>query len=197
MTVFDDKENVALEAARIGTSYLVNVPAGGKNLAPSSILPLGEVELELYDTDSETSPSSQIWSASINFSGSNRSDKGTVDNGDHNIATDNLLENASISASSSLSSPPQTPIPPESPSIAEPEKLVQSGRPKRSRARPTDYAQLNNPRNPRLRDNSIEPERGSLVRICKIIVGSNTPRNYQEIQCAVNRSMGRRYRRGM
>ncbi len=97
MTVFDDKDNVALEATRIGTSYLGNVPANGKNFVPSSILPLGEVELERYDTDRETSPSSHIWSASINFSGSNRSDKGTVDNGNHNIATDTPLENASIS----------------------------------------------------------------------------------------------------
>ena len=184
MTVFDDKDNVALEATRIGTSYLVNVPTSGKSLAPSSILPLGEVELERYDTDSETSPSSHIWSASINFSGSNGSNKGTVDNGDHNIATDTPLENASISASSSLSSRSQAPILPKSPSIAEPEQLVQSGRPKRSRAKPTDYAQLNNSRNPRLKDDSKGPKRGSSVRVCKIIVGSDTPQNDQKLQCA-------------
>ena len=35
MTVFDDKDNVALEATRIGTSYLVNVPGSGRILAPS------------------------------------------------------------------------------------------------------------------------------------------------------------------
>ena len=104
MTVCNDKDNVALEATRIGTSYLVNVPASRKILAPSSILPLGEVELEWYDTNSETSPSSHIWSASANFSISNGSDRGTVDNGDHNIATDTPLENASISASPPLSS---------------------------------------------------------------------------------------------
>ena len=36
MTVFDDKDNVALEATRIGTSYLVNVPASGRILALAS-----------------------------------------------------------------------------------------------------------------------------------------------------------------
>ena len=154
MTVFDDKDNVALEAIRVGTSYLANVHASGKILTPSSILPLGEVELEWYDEDIETSPSSHIWSASTNFSGNNGSDRGTVDNGDHNIATDTLLENAYISASSSLSSRFQTPNLPESPSIAEPEQLVQSGRPKQSKAKPTDHAQLNNPWNPRLRDDN-------------------------------------------
>ncbi len=184
MTVFDDKDNVALEATRIETSYLVNVPTSGKSLASSSILPLGEVELERYDTDSETNPFSHIWSASINFSGSNRSNKGTVDNGDHNIATDTPLENASISASSSLSSRSQAPILPKSPSIAEPEQFVQSGRPKWSRAKLTDYAQLNNSRNPRLKDDSKGPKRGSSIRVCKIIVGSDTPQNDQKLRCA-------------
>ena len=60
MAVFNDKDNIALEATRVGTSYLVNIPASRKNLAPSSILPLGEVELERYNTDSETSPFSHI-----------------------------------------------------------------------------------------------------------------------------------------
>ena len=92
--------------------------------APSSILPLGEVELEWYDTNSETTQSSHIWSASTNFSGSNGSDRGTVDNGDHNIAIDTPLENATISTSFSLSSHSQTPTLPESPSIAELEQLV-------------------------------------------------------------------------
>ena len=72
--------------------------------APSSILLLEEVELEWYDTDSETNPSSHILSASKKFSGSNRSNKGIGDNGDPNIAMDTPLENASISASSLLSS---------------------------------------------------------------------------------------------
>ena len=36
MTGFDDKDNVALEATRIGTSYLVNVPASGRILALAS-----------------------------------------------------------------------------------------------------------------------------------------------------------------
>ncbi len=82
----------------------MKVPANEKNLASLSILPLGEVELERYNTDRETSPSSYIWSAPINFSGSNGSAKRIVDNGNHNIATDTPLENASISTSSSISS---------------------------------------------------------------------------------------------
>ena len=100
------------------------------------------------------------------------------------------MENASISTSSSLSSRSQTPTLPESPSIAEPEQLVQSGRPKRSTAKPTDYAQLNNPWNSRLRDDnqaeaSTEPKRGFAVRACKVNVGINTLQNLQEaIQCA-------------
>ena len=66
---------------------------------------------------------------------------------------------------------------------------MQSGRPKRSTAKPTDYAQLNNPWNLRLKDDnqaeaSTEPKRGFAVRAYKINVGSNTPQNYQEIQCA-------------
>ena len=85
--------------------------------APSSILPLGEDELEWYDTDSETTPSSHIWSTSANFSGSNGSDKGTVDNGDQNITIDTPLENASVRASSSLSSRFQTPSLSKSPRI--------------------------------------------------------------------------------
>lgn len=36
MRVFDDKDDVALEATRIGTSYLVNVPAGKRILALAS-----------------------------------------------------------------------------------------------------------------------------------------------------------------
>ena len=36
MTVFDDKDNVALEATRIGISYLVNVPASGRISALAS-----------------------------------------------------------------------------------------------------------------------------------------------------------------
>ena len=60
---------------------------------------------------------------------------------------------------------------------------MQSGRPKRSRAKPPD-AQLNNPRNPRWRDDSKGPERGFSVRACKTIMGSDTPQNYQGIQCA-------------
>ena len=183
MTVFDDKDNVAFEATRIGTSYLVNVPANKKNLALSSILPLREVELERYDTNGETSPSSHIWSASINFSESNGSDKSIVDNGNHNIAMDTPLENSSISALYSLSSCSQASILLKSLSIAEPEQLTQSRRPKQSRAKPTDYAQLNNLGNPCLKDDSKGPKRGSLVRACKIIMGSNTPQNYQRIQC--------------
>lgn len=77
--------------------------------ATPSILLWREVELEWYDTDSEASPSSHIWSASTIFSGINGSDRGTVDDGDHNITTDTPLENAFISASSSLSSRSQKP----------------------------------------------------------------------------------------
>lgn len=153
--------------------------------APSSILPLGEVELEWYDTDSETNPPSHISSASINFSGSNGSNKDIADNGDHNIDMDTPLENASISASSSLSSCSQTPTFPEALDLAEPEQLVQSGRPKQSTTRPTNYARLNDPWNQRLRDEnqaeaSIKPKRGFAVRAFKINVGSDTPQNYQE-----------------
>ena len=67
---------------------------------------------------------------------------------------------------------------------------MQSGRPKRSTAKPTDYAQLNNPWNSRLRDDnqaeaSTEPKRGFAVRACKMNVESNTLQNYQEVlQCA-------------
>ena len=184
MTVFDNKENVALEATRIGTSYLMNVSVSEKNLAPSSILPLGEVELEQYDTDAEISLSLSIWSASINFSGSNMSNKSIIDNGDYNITMDTPLENASISASSSLSSCSQASILLKSPSITEPKQFTQSRWPKQSRAKPMDYAQLNNPQNPHLRDDSKRPKRGSLVCTCKIIVRSNTLQNYQGIQCS-------------
>ena len=136
MIVFDKKDNIALEATRIGTSYLVNVSTSRKILTPSSFLPLEEVELEWYDTDGdgETSPFSLIWSASIVFSRSNESNKGTVDNGNHNIAMDTSLENTSIRISSSFSSCSQAPILSKSPSIVELKKLVQSRRPKRSRA---------------------------------------------------------------
>lgn len=157
--------------------------------APSSILSLREVELEWYDTDSEASLSSHIWSASTNFSGSNWSDRGIVDNGDHNIATDNPLENAFLSTSSSVLSRSQTPTLPEPQDIAEPEPIVYSGRPKRLAAKPRNYAWLNYPCNNRLRDNnqaqaSNEPKRGFAVRACKINVGNDTPEIYQEaIQC--------------
>ena len=158
--------------------------------ASSSIIPLGEVELEWYDTDSEANLPSDIWSASTNFSGSNGSDRGIVDDGDHNIATDTPLENASISTSSSLSSRSQTPVLPEPQDIAEPEPVVHSGRPKRSAAKPTNYARLNDPWNNCLRNNnqakaSNESKRGFAVRACKINVGNDTPETYQEaIQCA-------------
>lgn len=158
--------------------------------APSSILPLGEVELEWYDTDSETNPSSYISSAFINFSESNGSDKGKADNGDHNIAMNTPLENSSVSASSSLFSRSQTPTFPESPDTAELEQLVQSGRPKQSITKPIDYARLNDPWNQHLRDENRtetgnKPKRGFAVRACKINVGSDTPQNNQEaIQCA-------------
>ena len=67
---------------------------------------------------------------------------------------------------------------------------MHSGRPKRSAAKPTNYSQLNDPWNNRLRNNnqakaSNEPKRGFAVRACKINVGNNTPETYQEaIQCA-------------
>lgn len=96
--------------------------------ASSPILPLGKNDLKWYDTDSETTLSAHIWSASTNFSRSNGSNKAIVDNSDHNIANDTSLENASISTSPSLSTCFQTPTLPESPNIAEP---VQSGRPRR------------------------------------------------------------------
>ena len=104
------------------------------------------------------------------------------------IATDTPLENASISTSSSFSSRSQTSTLPESQDIAEP--VVHSGGPKRFTTKPTNYAQLNNPWNNRLRNNnqaeaSNEPRRGFAVRACKINVESDTPQNYQQaIQCA-------------
>ncbi len=158
--------------------------------ALSSLLPLGEVELEWYDTDNGANLSSQIWSASSNFSGSNGSDKDIVDDGDHNIATDTPLENASINTSSSLSSRSQTLTLPESQDIADQEPVVHSERPKRSTTTPTNYAQLNDPWNNCLRKNnqaeaSNEPRRRFALRACKINVGSDTPQNYQQaIQCA-------------
>ncbi len=158
--------------------------------ALSSILPLEKVELEWYNTDSEANLSSQIWSASSNFSGSNGSDEDIVDDGNHKITTDTLLENASISTSSSLSSRSQTPTLPESQDIADQEPVVHSGRPKRSITKPTNYAQSNDPWNNRLRNNnqaktSNEPRRGFAVRASKINVESDTPQNYQQaIRCA-------------
>ncbi len=162
----------------------------GKLEALSSIPPLGEVELEWYDTDSEANFSSQIWSASSNFSESHKSDKNIVDDDDHNIATDTTLENASISTSSSLLSHSQTPTLLESQDIADQERVVHSERPNRSTTKPTNYLQLNNPWNNRLRNNdqaeaSTEPRRGFAVRACKINIGSDTSQNYQQaIQCA-------------
>lgn len=119
---------------------MINIPGGEKILAPFYILPLEKVELEWYGTDNETSPSLHIWSTSTKFSKSNKSKRGTVDNGDHNIALDTLLENAFISASLSLSSCSQTPILSEFPSTMQPEQLTQSGRLKHLTAKPTDYA---------------------------------------------------------
>lgn len=104
--------------------------------APSPILPLGGDELKWYDINSETISSSHIWSAATNFPGGNGSDRGTVDNGDHNVTNDTPLGNASTSTSSSLCSCSQTPTLAESLNITEP---VQSGRPKRS-----NYVRLNN-----------------------------------------------------
>lgn len=60
MTVCNNKNNIALEATRIKTNYLINISISKKNLAFLSILPLREVELKQYNTDSETSLSSHI-----------------------------------------------------------------------------------------------------------------------------------------
>lgn len=46
MTIFNSKENITFEAIRIGTSYLIDIPASKKILALLSILPLKKVELE-------------------------------------------------------------------------------------------------------------------------------------------------------
>ena len=64
--------------------------ADREKLEAPSILSLGQVELELYDSDSEIDLSSHIWSAFTKFFRSNGSDRGTVDDGDHNIAIDTV-----------------------------------------------------------------------------------------------------------
>ena len=56
MTVFDSKNNIALEVTRIEISYLVNKPASEKNMVSLSILLLGEIELKWYNTNGKTSP---------------------------------------------------------------------------------------------------------------------------------------------
>lgn len=104
MIVFDDKDNIALETTRIGTSYLANTPASKKILSPLSILLFEKVELKWYDTDNKISQSLQIWSASTNFLRSNGSNKDIVDNDDNNITMDTPLKNAFIGDFFSFSS---------------------------------------------------------------------------------------------
>lgn len=102
-------------------------------------------------------------SASTNFSGSNGSNKNIADNGDHNIAIDTPLKNISISVSSFLFPRTQTPTFPKALDLAKPKQFMQSGRPKQSTTRPTNYAWLNDPWNQRLKDEnqakaSIKPK---------------------------------------
>ena len=111
--------------------------------------------------------------------------RGIANNGDYNIVMDTSLNNASISASSSLFSRSQTPIFLKALDLAELEQLVQFGRLKWSTTGPTKYAQLNDPWNQRLRDKnqakaSIKPKRGFAIHACKINVRSDTPQNYQK-----------------
>lgn len=54
MIVFDNKNNIALRATRIETSYLVNIFLYSKNIASLSILPLGKIKLKQYNINSET-----------------------------------------------------------------------------------------------------------------------------------------------
>lgn len=98
---------------------------------------------------------------------------------------DTPLKNISISVSSFLFSRSQTPTFPKALDLAKPKQFMQSGRPKQSTTRPTNYAWLNDPWNQRLKDEnqakaSINPKWGFAVRACKINVGSDTPQNYQD-----------------
>ena len=146
---------------------------------------------------------SHIWSASINSFGSDGSDRGIVDNGDHNIAIDTLFENASISTSSFLSSCFQTLHFLNLQAKRNHSNLCNLSKAKRSTAKPTYYAQLNNPWSQRLRDSTQaeainEPKRGFAVRACKINVGSDLPQTYQEaVQCCEKRSVDRSFERGI
>ena len=88
-----------------------------------------------------------------------------------------------IGVSTSFSFYSQAPILLKSLSIAGPKELIQSERPKRSRAKPPDI-KLNNPQNLHLGDNNRRSEWGFFMHTHKTIMGSNTLQNYQEIKSA-------------
>ena len=131
--------------------------------------------MQWYNLEDEPAPSAYFRSPIENFSESN----GSVT---HN-------ENASSHFSSPFSSPPELPQLPQEDTSSDSEQSRESeqpglsNQPQRSTVKPTDYAKLHNPWNPRLKkleDGNSQQKMGFAVRACKVNLGSDTPQNYQK-----------------
>ncbi len=131
--------------------------------------------IQWYDLEDEPAPSAYFRSPIENLSGSNES---VIHN-----------KNASSHFFSPFFFPPELPQSPQENTSSEPKGSEESehpgpsNRPQRSTVKPTDYAKLHNPWNPRLmklENGNNQQKMGFAVRACKPNLGSDTLQNYQQ-----------------